>query len=1354
MAAGVSVGHVTGCQLYILAVCLTLGLQLADSLELLQNVPTTTYEPFNCPLECNCPRSNSTLSSLPQYYTICTVSLVSPNNAAVRSILQSISTPKTAVLYMTCSYSQINLYEEPPVSELWDGAFEAMTSLRQLTFTKCAFQKLTRGAFEGLTYLKKLSVQYANIKELDANLLSNMQLLETLEISHSSLRNLFSLCSYTSLKNLNLSFNHLANLEDLGINCGGKSLHNLESLDMRNNLLTEIPNWLSENLLNLHYLYLSGNLIENYDHLPLKNFSSLYLMDLSNNSLTEIKKDFLSGCDNLQYLYMSRNPIIYIQRQFLKAVSNLVELEMVESRLSDSIWLEISDISKRLRILNLSRNRLTKINENTMSDLRLEVLNVSYNRIVGLNSNAFGSQTNLITLDLSYNLITDVPVRFSQNMTNLVHLLLNNNNIKVVQSEAFMGLGKLESLDLSFNSLQELMPQVVGALEHVVNMNLSYNHLRVLNSDLFLKFKQMKHLNVSHNALQELPFLYGNVALQDLDASFNNITKVIAQTFQDLKELQTISLSHNLLSSLPFRMFKGCENVKTIYLSFNLLSHLDDDFFTSSPRLTFIDLSHNKMTAMNNIFRYLNHLKFLQLSYNKITTLLRNQLPRSLETLDISNNNIHQISSHTFKTLSNLRYVDLSVNNLTTLSQDEVEIAYNLLSRPTFNLVYNPLVCDCKLEWLKDWYDGKFKDTGTLPTFQTTLTYGCISPLYSTKMPITSLRSDEFLCHYEKHCDKTCVCCDYDVCHCKYTCPSSCQCYIGDKFLNIHQVHCFNANLTDVPGKIPEGATLLRLDGNNLPSLREHSFLGLTHVMDLYLNNSHIHTVENNTFKGMKSVRSLYLNNNLLTIISPGVFSGLENLERIFLQNNFISLIDPQALLLPPYLYLINLRENDLNTLPIDGLWGFVNRSRESGLKVRFSLSQNPYSCQLDFVCKFVLFIRDSADCIEDISDIKCSSNSLGQQSYYQDGFTLLDFQIELCSENQSFPTNMSRNSVHSSSAKGETYALIAACVVIAFGLALLIVAYMNRDFLQVLCFTRFGLRVFKMAKAADDNDRPYDAFISYSSKDEDFVIHQLAPRLENGDKKFQLCVHYRDFPVGACIAETIVRSVEASKRTILVVSDNFLDSEWCRFEFQTAHQQVLNERRNRVILILMHDLDTEKLDSTLKVYMRTRTYLKYDDPWFWEKLMFAMPDVQHRKPPENIPCHMNGNMQYMPQNVTLQHPHRRVPTSCNGVRCETIHNDMYEIPILDSGSVHYQLANGRCCCTHTNSAYHNSDLSDSTSGFHNGSVSSYGHYEEVGPSSSSMQSTPHKFVGTPPPVPSIPKEGFLPIGRVKTAYV
>ena len=71
---------------------------------------------------------------------------------------------------------------------------------------------------------------------------------------------------------------------------------------------------------------------------------------------------------------------------------------------------------------------------------------------------------------------------------------------------------------------------------------------------------------------------------------------------------------------------------------------------------------------------------------------------------------------------------------------------------------------------------------------------------------------------------------------------------------------------------------------------------------------------------------------------------------------------------------------------------------------------------------------------------------------------------------------------------------------------------------------------------------------------------------------------------------------------------------------------------------------------------------------------------------------------------------------------------------------------------THVNSAFNNSDDS-STSGYHNGSADSCsvcgGHYEEVGPGSSVMN-TPIKFTDQrlPPPVPRIPKEGFVPIDR------
>lgn len=71
---------------------------------------------------------------------------------------------------------------------------------------------------------------------------------------------------------------------------------------------------------------------------------------------------------------------------------------------------------------------------------------------------------------------------------------------------------------------------------------------------------------------------------------------------------------------------------------------------------------------------------------------------------------------------------------------------------------------------------------------------------------------------------------------------------------------------------------------------------------------------------------------------------------------------------------------------------------------------------------------------------------------------------------------------------------------------------------------------------------RQYDAFVSYSHLDEDFVSHVLVPRLEQTThRRYRLCVHYRDFPVGAAIADTIIGQtvvvvVETVTRDILLL--------------------------------------------------------------------------------------------------------------------------------------------------------------------------------------------------------------------------
>lgn len=187
----------------------------------------------------------------------------------------------------------------------------------------------------------------------------------------------------------------------------------------------------------------------------------------------------------------------------------------------------------------------------------------------------------------------------------------------------------------------------------------------------------------------------------------------------------------------------------------------------------------------------------------------------------------------------------------------------------------------------------------------------------------------------------------------------------------------------------------------------------------------------------------------------------------------------------------------------------------------------------------------------------------------------------------------------------------------------LLLVVYAMRKEIKLILYTRFNWHPFDQVEDTDPT-KIYDAFVSFNVRDKEWVTNTLQKKLEEQNPPYKLCIHYRDFIPGATIAANILENVKKSRRVIMVLSQHFVESEWCMLEFRAAHRRVLKGRVNFLIIVLFDEVNVDNLDDELKLYLKTNTYLSVNSKWFWERLSYALPQRKSTTMQEN---HVNVNV-------------------------------------------------------------------------------------------------------------------------------
>ncbi|KAM9824440.1 leucine-rich repeats and immunoglobulin-like domains protein 3 [Neosynchiropus ocellatus] len=321
-----------------------------------------------------------------------------------------------------------------------------------------------------------------------------------------------------------------------------------------------------------------------------------------------------------------------------------------------------------------------------------------------------------------------------------------------------------------------------------------------------------------------------------LDLSHNKLQTLDSTLFSDLQHLSEIKLNHNELEEIP-DLGPASSNITTLILANNKIARISMEQLQPFLTLETLDLSNNNIVDVKAKSFPSLLLKNLFLNNNRISSLETGcftNLSSSLLVLRLNRNRLSSIPPKIFQ-LPNLQHLDLSRNRV------------RRVEGLTFHGLHALSSLKMQRNSLSRLMDGAFWGLSNMEVLQ--LDYNNLTEV-----------SKGWL---------------YGL-------------------LTLQQLHLSHNAISRIrpdAWEFCQKLSELNLSSNHLSRLEESSFVGLSLLDQLHIGNNRVSFIADGAFRGLSNLQTLDLQSNEISWTIEdmnGPFSALDNLKKLFLQGNQI----------------------------------------------------------------------------------------------------------------------------------------------------------------------------------------------------------------------------------------------------------------------------------------------------------------------------------------------------------------------------------------------------------------------------------------------------------------------------------